>query len=104
MKFVIKECQLPMLLVWTHIQSDTQKHVIGLFSIVKGDETSHIIDGINSKYITMPFTSDALYWCCDDGYKCTHTHEGFLLMPNKEAKRKIWQKGLCKRTQHHISA
>ena len=79
---IIKECQLTMLLVLTHIQSETQKHVIGVFLSVEGDEVSHVTDGTYSKCITIPSISDALDWCCGDGCKFSHAHEDFLLMPN----------------------
>ena len=85
-----------MLLVSNHIQSETQKYVIGVFPSVEGDVTSHVIDGTYSKCVTIPFISDALDWCCVYGFKFLHAHEGFLLMPNKQAKRKIQQIGLCK--------
>ena len=44
----------------------------------------------------IPFISDALDWCCGHGYKFSYAHEGFMLMHNKQTKRKIQQKGLCK--------
>ena len=63
LKMIVKECQIPMLLVLTNIQSETQKHIKGLFPSVEGDEASHIADGTHSKCITIPFISDALHWC-----------------------------------------
>ena len=45
LKVVVKEDQLPMLLVLTNIQSETQKHVIGVLPSVEG---SCIIDGTYS--------------------------------------------------------
>ena len=92
----VSECQLPMILVLQHIHSETQKHVIAVFPSAKCDETSHIIDGTYSKCITNPFISDALAWCCVYGCKFSHDPEGFMLMPNKETRRKIQQKGLFK--------
>ena len=41
----------------------------------------------------MAFISDALDWCCGDGCKFSHAHEGFMLIPNTQTKRKIQQKG-----------
>ena len=93
LKMVVKKCQL---LVFTHMQSETQKYVIGVFPSVEGDETTHIFDGMYSKYMTMSFILEALDWCCGDGCKFSHAHEGFMLMPNEQTKRKIQQKGLCK--------
>ena len=93
---VVKECQLLMLLVFTHIQSETQKHVIGVFPSVEGDETSHIVDGTYSKCITIPFISDALNWCCGDGWKFLHAHEGFLSMPINQQKEKFSRKVCAK--------
>ena len=46
LKVFVKECQFPMLLVLTHIQSKTN-----------GDETSYTVDGTCSKGIIIPFTS-----------------------------------------------
>ena len=40
LKMVVKECHLSMLHVLTHIQSETQKHVIRVFPSVEGDKTS----------------------------------------------------------------
>ena len=94
LKVVAIECQLPMLLALRHINSETQKHVIGVFPCAKRDETSHIIDGTYSKCIMIPLVSDALDWCCGDGFNVSHAHEGFVLMPNKQTKRKI-QKKVC---------
>ena len=34
LKVVVKECQLTMVLVLNHVQSETQKHVIGVFPTV----------------------------------------------------------------------
>ena len=68
----------------TDIQSETQKHVIGVFKSVEGNETSHIIDGEYSKYITIIFISDALDWCCGEGWTVSTTDEGFLLMSTKK--------------------
>ena len=48
LKVVLKECQLPMLLVLTLIQGEAQKHVIGVSPCVEGNETSHIVDGTYS--------------------------------------------------------
>ena len=79
LKIVVKECQPPMLLLVTHTQSETQKHVFGVFPNVEGDETSHIVDGTYSKCIAIPFISDALDWYCGDGSKFSHAHEGFML-------------------------
>ena len=42
---VAKEYQLPMLLVLSHIQSETQKRTIVVFPSVDGDMTHHIVDG-----------------------------------------------------------
>ena len=104
LKVVVKECQLPMLLVLTHIQSDTQKHVIGVFPSVQGVEATHIVDGTYSKCITIPFILDALDFCCGDGCKFSHAHEGFLLMPNKKTKRKFNRKVCSEETSTpHIS-
>ena len=83
----VKECQLPMLLVLTQIHSETQKHLIGVFPSAKGDETSHIVDGMYSKCIIFPFISNALDWNCGDGCKFSYAHEDFMLMPNKQTKR-----------------
>ena len=58
LKVVVKECQLPMILVLTHNQSETKKHVIGVFLSVEGNETSHLVNGMYSKCITNPFISD----------------------------------------------
>ena len=33
----VKECQLSMLLVLTHVQSKTQKHIIVIFASLEGD-------------------------------------------------------------------
>ena len=96
LKVVVNKCKLPMLLFLTHIQSETQKHVIGVFPGVRGDKTSHIVNGIYSKCITIPFISDTLDWCRGDGGEFSHAHEGFLLMPNK--KRKIQQNVCAKET------
>ena len=79
-----------------YVQNETQKHVIRVFPSAECDETLHIIDGLYSKCITIPFISDVLDWCCCDGCKFWHAHEGFILMPNKQTRRKIQQKGLCK--------
>ena len=69
---------------------------MGVFSSAECDETLHKINGTYSKCRTIPFISDALDWCCGDGCEVSHAHECFLLMPNKQTKRKIQQKGLCK--------
>ena len=53
LQVVVKECQLPMLLILTHTQSETQKHVLGVFPSIEGNETSHFIDGTYSKCITI---------------------------------------------------
>ena len=58
MKVVVKEFQLPMLVVLRHIHSETQKHV-RVFPSAEGYKTSHIADGTYSKSITIPFISDA---------------------------------------------
>ena len=76
LKVIVRECQLLMLLVVQHIHSETQKNVIGVFSSTECDETLHIIDGTYSKCITIPFISGAFDWCCDDGSKFLHAHEG----------------------------
>ena len=96
LKVIVKECQLSMLLALRNIHSETQKHVIGVFPCVEGDETSHIVDGTYTKCTAIPFISDALDWCFGNGCKFSHAHKGFLLLPNKRTKRKIQQKGLCK--------
>ena len=44
---VVKEHQLPLIL--KDMKRETQKHVMGMFLSVKGDGTSHIIDGTYSK-------------------------------------------------------
>ena len=48
-----------MLLVLRHIHGEMQKHGIGLFPSVEGDETSHRVDGTYSKCIIIKFASDA---------------------------------------------
>ena len=60
LKVVVRECQLPMLLVLQHIHSETQKHVIGVFPSAECDDTLYKIDETYSKCITIPFISDAL--------------------------------------------
>lgn len=42
---VIKDLQLPMLLILTDAKSETQKLILRVFPSVEGDKTSHIIDG-----------------------------------------------------------
>ena len=79
-----------------YLLGETQKNVKGVFLSIEGDENSHVGNGTYSKCITTPFTSDTLDWCCGDGYKFLHAHEGFLLKSNIQTKRKIQQKGLCK--------
>ena len=75
LKVVVRESQLPMLLVLQHIHSETQKHVIGVFPSAECDETLLIIDGTYSKCITIPFISDPLDSCCGDGCNFSHAHE-----------------------------
>ena len=60
LKVVVREGQLPMFLVLRHIHSETQKHVIRVFPSAECDKTLYIIDGTYSKYIMIPFISDAL--------------------------------------------
>ena len=55
----------------------------------------HVAEGTYLKCITVPFSSDALDWCCVDGCKFLHAHDGFMLMPNEQTKRKLQQKSLC---------
>ena len=55
LKVVVKECQLPILLVLRHIHSEMKKHVIGVFPSAEDDETCPTIDGTYSKCITIPF-------------------------------------------------
>ena len=83
LKVVVRECQLPMIMVVSHIPS-----VKGVFPSVEWDETLHIIDGTSSKCITIPFISDALDWCYGDGCIFSNAHEDFMLMLNKQTKRK----------------
>ena len=96
LKMVVRECQLPMLLVLTHIQSETQKHVVGVFPSDEGDETSYIVNGTYSKCITLPFILYASDWCCGDGCKFSHAHEDFLLLLNIDTVKEIQLKGLYK--------
>ena len=56
LRMVVKELQLPMLLILTVIQREIWKHVIGVFPRVKKDETFLIVDGTYSKCATIPFT------------------------------------------------
>ena len=42
------------------------------------------------------FISDALDWCCGDGCEFSHAHEGFMVMPNKQTRRKTQQKDSCR--------
>ena len=64
-------------------RGETQKHVIGVFPSVEGDATYHIVNGIYSKCIIIPFISEALDWCCDDGNRFSNAHEDFLFMLKK---------------------
>ena len=73
-----------------------QKHIIGIFPSAECDEISHITDGTYSKCILVQFISDALDWCYGDVYKFSHAHKGFMLMPNKQAKRKFNKKVCAK--------
>ena len=45
---ILKEHQLPMLLILTDIQWKAQMHIIVVVPSVKGDDTYHIIDGTYS--------------------------------------------------------
>ena len=45
LKVIVRECQLPMLLVLQHIQSEIQKHVIEIIPSAECDEILHIIGG-----------------------------------------------------------
>ena len=55
-----------------------------------------MIDGTYSKCITIPIISDALDWFCGDECKFYHAHEGYLLMPNKQTRKKVQQESLFK--------
>ena len=96
LKVVVRECQFPMLFVLQHIQSETQKHVTGAFPSAESDETLYVIVGTYSKCLTIPFISDALDWHCGDGCKFSHAHESFMLMPNKQSRRKMNKKVVFK--------
>ena len=89
LRVVLKALQLPMLLMLNDMKSETHKHVIGVFPSVKGDDFSYCWWNI-LKFIIFPFISETLGWCCGDGCKFLHAHEGFLLLPNVCTRRKIW--------------
>ena len=65
-----------MLLVLQHIKSETQKSIPS----AECDE----IDETYTKFIAIPFISDALDWCCGDGCKFSHAHEGLMLILNNK--------------------
>ena len=88
LKVVVKECQLPILLILSDIQRETKKHVKGVFPSVKGDGTSHIIDGTYLKCITSPFISEGLDWCCGDVCMFLTANECFLFVLNVYTKKK----------------
>ena len=64
--------------------SETMKHVIGVFPSVESDETSHKVDGMYRKCITIYFTSVTLDCCWGDGCKLSHAWKDFQLMSNKQ--------------------
>ena len=98
LKMVVKEYQLPMLLILTYIKSEAQKHAIGVFPSVEGDETAHVVDGTYSKYITIAFISDALDWYCGDGCKLSHAHDVFCSCTIKKQEEKYNRKVYVKKT------
>ena len=95
LKVVVRECQLPMLLILQHIHNETQKHVIGVFPSAKCNETLHIIDGTYLKCIMIPFISDALDWCCSDG--CHKLMRVSCSCPMNKQKEKFNKKGCATR-------
>ena len=76
-------------------KTEPQRLVIGMFQSVNGDEVSHIINGMYSKFITILFYSEALDWCYSDGCEFSYVDDGLLLMLNVCKTSRI-QIGLCK--------
>ena len=64
LKVVTKELQLPMLYTLNDIKRETQNRVIGVFSSVHGDETSHITDETYSLFTAISFISEGLDAVC----------------------------------------